>query len=429
MKTHKYHISTRAVQAGYDPKNAEPRVPGIIQSSTYAFDTAEQIGDVFDLKDTAHIYSRISNPTVSQLEEKINSLEGGTGALALSSGHAAVALAIMNLCYAGDHFVTAKSLYGGTINLFTTTLKRYGITCTFVDQDAPLSILQQAIQPNTKLVFAESLTNPGMEVLDFEKFSEFARKNQLPLIIDNTFPTPVLCQPFKYGANIVIHSTTKFIDGHATSLGGVIVDGGNFDWANGKFNDFTEPDPSYNGVRYVLDFKDNPFVVKARTQLLRDFGPCLSPFNAFMTYHGCQTLALRMERHSFNTLKLAQWLEQHPQVEWVKYPGLESSSYFDLGKKYLPNGASGVLAFGYKGNFEDTKKFINELELARLVVHVGDIRTGVVHPASMTHRQLNEKQLLDIQITPNLIRVSVGIEEISDIIADFEQAFNGIYTN
>jgi O-acetylhomoserine (thiol)-lyase len=422
MTTQNLHIATRTVQSGYDPKNAEPRVPSIVQSTTYAFDTAEQIGDVFDLKDKAHIYSRISNPTVAQLEEKITALEEGTGALALSSGHAAIAIAIMNLCVAGDHFVTAKSLYGGTINLFSTTLKKYGISCTFVNQDAPILELQKAIQPNTKLIFAESLTNPGMEVLDFEKFSKFAQNNGLPLIIDNTFPTPILCQPFKHGANIVIHSTTKFIEGHATSLGGVIVDGGNFNWENGSFPDFTTPDESYHGVCYAVDFKENPFVVKARTQLLRDFGPCLSPFNAFMTYHGCQTLALRMERHSENTLKLAQWLEQHPNVDWVRYPGLKTSTYYELGKMYLPDGASGVLAFGYKGGIEETKQFINKLKLARLVVHVGDIRTSVVHPASMTHRQLNEEQLLDIKITPNLIRVSVGIENINDIVADFKQA-------
>jgi O-acetylhomoserine (thiol)-lyase len=422
MTTQNLHIATRTVQSGYDPKNAEPRVPSIVQSTTYAFDTAEQIGDVFDLKDKAHIYSRISNPTVAQLEEKITALEEGTGALALSSGHAAIALAIMNLCVAGDHFVTAKSLYGGTINLFSTTLKKYGISCTFVNQDAPIHELQKAVQPNTKLIFAESLTNPGMEVLDFEKFSKFAQNNGLPLIIDNTFPTPILCQPFKHGANIVIHSTTKFIEGHATSLGGVIVDGGNFNWENGNFPDFTTPDESYHGVCYAVDFKENPFVVKARTQLLRDFGPCLSPFNAFMTYHGCQTLALRMERHSENTLKLAQWLEQHPNVDWVRYPGLKTSAYYELGKMYLPDGASGVLAFGYKGGIEETKQFINKLKLARLVVHVGDIRTSVVHPASMTHRQLNEEQLLDINITPNLIRVSVGIENINDIVADFKQA-------
>ncbi|MBI9068731.1 MAG: O-acetylhomoserine aminocarboxypropyltransferase/cysteine synthase [Salinivirgaceae bacterium] len=422
MTTKKLNIATQAVQAGYEPKNTEPRVPGIIQSTTYKFDTAEQIGDVFDLKDTAHIYSRISNPTVNQLEAKINALEGGKGALALSSGHAAVTLSILNVCSAGDHFVAAKSLYGGTINLFSHTLKKYGITCTFINQDAHLNELNKAVQPNTKLIFAESLSNPGMEVLDFEKFATFAKQNELPFIIDNTFPTPILCRPFEFGANIIIHSTTKFIDGHATSLGGVIVDGGNFNWNNGKYPDFTEPDESYHGVKYYEYFKNNPFVVKARTQLLRDFGPCLSPFNAFLTYHGCQTLALRMERHSENTLSLANWLEKHPKVQWVKYPGLASSAYHELSKKYLPNGASGVLTFGYKGSFEDTKKFINKLKLAKLVVHVGDIRTSVVHPASMTHRQLSEKQLLDINITPNLIRVSVGIEHIDDIRADFEQA-------
>jgi O-acetylhomoserine (thiol)-lyase len=418
------HINTRTVQSGYEPKNTEPRVPGIIQSTTYKFDTAEQIGDVFDLKDSSHIYSRISNPTVNQLEEKINALEEGTGALALASGHAAIALTILNLCSAGDHFVATKSLYGGTINLFSSTLKKYGITCTFINQDDPIEELQKAIKPNSKLIFAESLTNPGMEVLDFDKFSKLSKNNKLPLVIDNTFPTPVLCQPFKHGANIIVHSTTKFIDGHATSLGGVIVDGGNFNWDNGKFLEFTEPDESYHGVIYSQDFKENPFVVKARTQLLRDFGPCMSPFNAFMTYHGCQTLALRMERHSYNTLKFAQWLENNANVEWVKYTGLESSPYYELSKKYLPNGASGVLTFGYKGDLSETKKVINKLKLAKLVVHVGDIRTGVVHPASMTHRQLSEKQLSDINITPNLIRVSVGIEHIDDIIADFKQAFN-----
>lgn len=422
MTNSKLHISTRAVQAGYSPENAETRVPSIAQSTTYAFDTAEQIANVFDLQDTAHIYSRISNPTVAQLEDKVSALEGGTGALALASGHAAVSIAIMNVCVAGDHFIAAKSLYGGTINLFTHTLKKYGIDCTFVDQDAPIEEMQKALQPNTRLIFAESLTNPGMEVLNFTKFSRFAKINQLPLIIDNTFPTPILCQPFDHGANIVIHSTTKFIDGHATSLGGVIVDGGNFDWANGKFPAFTEPDETYNGVVYTDDFKENPFVVKARTQLLRDFGPCMSPFNAFLTFHGCQTLALRMEKHSMNSLQLAEWLEDHDKVEWVRYAGLESSPYIELSKQYLPYGASGVVAFGYKGDFEATQKFINKLKLARLVVHVGDIRTGVVHPASMTHRQLTEQQLLDINITSNLIRVSVGIEDINDIIADFEQA-------
>lgn len=422
MTDKKLHISTRAVQAGYSPKNAETRVPSIAQSTTYAFESAEQIANVFDLQDTAHIYSRISNPTVEQLEAKITALEGGTGALALASGHAAVSIAIMNICVAGDHFIAAKSLYGGTINLFTHTLSKFGITCTFVDQDAPIEEMQKALQPNTKLVFAESLTNPGMEVLNFTKFSRFAKINQLPLIIDNTFPTPILCQPFDHGANIIIHSTTKFIDGHATSLGGIIVDGGNFDWANGKFPAFTEPDETYNGVIYTEDFKENPFVVKARTQLLRDFGPCMSPFNAFMTFHGCQTLALRMEKHSMNSLQLAEWLEDHDKVEWVRYAGLESSPYIELSKQYLPDGASGVVAFGYKGSFEETQQFINKLKLARLVVHVGDIRTGIVHPASMTHRQLTEQQLLDINITPNMIRVSVGIEDINDIIADFKQA-------
>ncbi len=416
------NIATKAVQAGYNPKNAEARVPSIIQSTTYKFDTAEQIADVFDLKDTAHIYSRISNPTVQCLEEKITSLEGGSGSLALSSGHAAVSTVIFNLCSSGDHFVSAKSLYGGTINLFAQTLKKFNIEVTFVDQDASIEEIQKAIRPNTKLIFAESLTNPGMEVLDFEKFSKLTQQNKLPLVIDNTFPTPILCRPFEHGANVIVHSTTKFIDGHATSLGGVIVDGGNFDWGNGNFPDFTEPDPSYHGISYWAEFKETAFVAKARTQILRDLGACLSPFNAFMTYHGCQTLALRMEKHSENTLALAKYLESNSKVEWVKYAALESSEYYKLSKKYLPNGASGVLAFGYNGDIEQTKTFINKLKLANIVVHVGDIRTSVVHPASMTHRQLNQKQLKEINITANMIRVSVGIEHIDDIIADFKQA-------
>lgn len=422
MENQNLHIATLAVQSGYEPKNTEPRVPSIVQSTTYKFDTVEQIADVFDLKDPAHTYSRISNPTLAQLEEKIAVLEGGAGALAVATGHAAVTIAILNLCKSGDHFVAAKSLYGGTINLFSVTLKRFGIEVTFVDQDAPLDELQKAICPNTKLVFAETLTNPGMEVLDFDKFGKFASQNQLPLVIDNTFPTPVLCQPFKYGANIIIHSTTKFIEGHATSMGGIIVDGGNFNWANGKFPEFTEPNPSYHGVSFYNQFKETAFVAKARTELLRDLGPCLSPFNAFITFYGCQTLALRMERHSYNTLELAKYLAEHPKVESVRYPGLQSSKYYELGQKYLPNGASGVLTFGYNGSVNEAAAFLNRLKLTKLVVHVGDIRTSVLHPASMTHRQLSEEQLREIGITPNMIRVSVGIEDISDIIADFQQA-------
>ena len=422
MKKNKLHISTKAVQAGYEPGNSEPRVPSITQSTTYKFDTAEQIGDVFEMKDTAHIYSRLSNPTVQALEAKITALEGGTGSLALSSGHAAVSTTIFNLCNSGDHFISAKSLYGGTINLFSQTLKKFNIGVTYVDQDASIEEIQKAIRPNTKMVYAESLTNPGIEVLDFEKFSKLAKQNKLPLVIDNTFPTPILCRPFEHGANVIVHSTTKFIDGHATSLGGVIVDGGNFDWGNGNFPDFVDPDVAVNNVSYWNNFKETAFVVKARKQLLSNLGPCMSPFNAFLTFHGCQTLALRMQKHSENALGLAKFLDAHENVEWVKYAGLPTNAYYELSKKYLPNGASGVLAFGYNGSVEETKAFINRLQLASLVVHVGDIRTGVVHPASMTHRQLTEEQMIDINITPNLIRVSVGIEDVNDLIEDFKQA-------
>lgn len=422
MQKKNLHISTKAVQSGYEPGNAEPRIPSITQSTTYKFDTAEQIGDVFEMKDSAHIYSRLSNPTVQALEEKITALEGGTAALALSSGSAAVSTAIFNLCNSGDHFISAKSLYGGTINLFSQTLKKFKIEVTYVDQNASIEEIQKHVRENTKFVYAESLTNPGIEVLDFEKFSKFAKHNKLPLVIDNTFPTPILCRPFEHGANVIIHSTTKFIDGHATSLGGVIVDGGNFDWENDKFPDFTTPDPSVNNVCYWQDFGKTAFVVKARKQLLSNLGPCMSPFNAFMTFHGCQTLALRMQKHSENALELAKFLESHDNVEWIKYAGLENNPYYKLSKRYLPDGASGVLAFGYKGSEEQAKAFINRLELASLVVHVGDIRTGVVHPASMTHRQLTDQQMIDIDIAPNLIRVSVGIEDVNDLIEDFKQA-------
>lgn len=422
MKLQNLHIATRAVQAGYTPKNKEPRIPSIIQSTTYKFDTAEQIGDVFDLKDKAHIYSRISNPTVQALEEKIAALEGGTGALAFASGHAAISAAIFNLCNSGDHFISTKSLYGGTFNMFSQTFKKFNISVSFVNQDAPAGEIEKLIQPNTKLIYAESLTNPGMEVLDFEKFSTVAQKNKLPLVVDNTFPTPVLCRPFEHGANLIIHSTTKFIDGHATSLGGIIVDGGNFNWDNPRFPEFTTPDPTYNNIIYCKEFKQNVFIIKAKNQILKDLGPCMSPFNAFMTFHGCQTLVLRMKQHSENALKLAEFLKGHPKADNVKYAGLPDSAYYKLAQKYMPLGASGVVAFDYKGTVEETKRFINKLELASLVVHVGDIRTSVVHPASMTHRQLNEKQLSEINISPSSIRISVGIEFIEDIIADFNQA-------
>lgn len=422
MNKKKFHISTRAVQSGYEPKNAEPRVPSIVQSTTYKFDTAEQIGDVFEMKDKAHIYSRLSNPTVQALEEKIKILENGTAAVAFSSGQAAITTAILNLCNSGDHFISAQSLYGGTIGLFSTLFKKFNIEVTYIDQDAPIEEIQKEIKPNTKLVYAETLTNPGNEVLDFEKFSKLAQQNKVPLVIDNTFPTPILCRPFEHGANIVIHSTTKYIDGHATSLGGIIVEGGNFDWGNGNFPDFVEPDPGVNNVSYWNDYKNTAFVVKARKQLLGNLGPCMAPFNAFLTFHGCQTLALRMPKHSENALTLAKFLENHEKIEWVKYAGLPSNKYFELSKKYLPDGASGVLAFAYKGNAEETKAFTNRLQLISLVVHVGDIRTCVVHPASMTHKQLSEQQMKDINITPSLIRLSVGIEDVNDLIDDFKQA-------
>ncbi len=422
MDDKKLHIATRAVQSGYSPKNAEPRIPSITQSTTYKYDSAEQLGDVFDLKESSHLYSRISNPTIQALEEKIAALEGGTGALAFASGHAAISAAIFNLCSSGDHFISTKSLYGGTFNMFSQSFKKFNISVTFVDQDASAKEIEKHITANTKLIYAESLTNPGMEVLDFEKFVAIAKKNELPLVIDNTFPTPILCRPIEHGANLVIHSTTKFIDGHATSVGGVIVDGGNFNWKNPKFPEFNTPDPTYNQVIYSERFKETAFIVKAKNQIVKDLGPCMSPFNAFMTFHGCQTLALRMKQHAENALHLAQFLKEHPKAQNVKYAGLPDNPYYSLAQKYMPMGTSGVLAFDYCGTLEETKTFINKLRLVSLVVHVGDIRSSVVHPASMTHRQLTEQQLKEINIAPSSIRVSVGIEDINDIIADFEQA-------
>lgn len=419
----KYSQETLCVQAGYEPKNGEARILPIVQSTTYKYDDADEVGKLFDLEAEGHMYSRISNPTVAALENKITALEGGIGALATSSGQSANLIAILTICNAGEHVLAMSNLYGGTFTLFTSTLKKMGIEVSFINYKADALEIEANIQSNTKLIFAETIGNPGVDVLDINMVSEVAHKNNIPLVVDNTFATPYLCRPFEFGADIVTHSTTKYLDGHATSVGGVIVDSGKFDWEkSGKFPHLTDEDPSYHGLSYTTKFKEAAYIVKARVAFLRDMGNTMSPFNAFLTNLGAETLALRMERHSKNALEIAKFLENHPNVAWINYPLLESSESYELAKKYLPNGASGIIAFGVKGGAQNGKKFINSLELASLVVHVGDIRTHVLHPASMTHRQLSEEAQIKAGIKPDMIRLSVGIENVEDIIKDLDKA-------
>jgi O-acetylhomoserine (thiol)-lyase len=419
-----WKFATKAVQGGYEPKNGEPRILPIFQSTTYKYDDADQVAGLFDLQVTGHMYTRISNPTVQAFEEKVALLEGGVGAVATSSGQAATMLAILNICESGQHIVASSTLYGGTYTLLSSTLRKLGIEVTFVGPNSGSEEIEKCFRKNTKALFAETIGNPGLNVLDFAKFSGVAKKMGVPLIVDNTFATPYLCRPFEHGANIIIHSATKYIDGHATSVGGIVVDGGNFNWDNGNYPEITEPDPTYHGLRYWETFKEAAYITKLRVTLLRDMGPSMSPFNAFLSSLGLETLHLRMQKHSENALELAKYLSNHPKVAWVKYPGLEENLSFSLAQKYLPLGASGILTFGVKGGVKAGKTFINNVRLATLVVHVGDIRTYVLHPASMTHRQLTEEQQLASGVTPDMIRVSVGIEDIEDIKADFQQALS-----
>ena len=416
-------IETKTIQCGWEPKNGEPRVLPIYQSTTYKYDSAKEVAMLFDLEVAGHMYSRISNPTCEALETKIAALEGGIGALVTSSGQNASTIAITNLCSSGDHFIAVGAIYGGTVSLFTNTLKKMGIEVTLVDANLPLEALKTYIKPNTKAIFGETIANPALDVLDFKKFSTLAKEAGLPLIVDNTFATPYLCRPLELGANIVIHSATKYLDGHAISVGGVIVDGGNFDWSNGKFPEFTTPDKSYHGIVYTEKFGKLAYIVKARVQWIRDLGSYLSPMNAFLTNVGMETLHVRMDRHCENALKLASFLESHPNVSWVNYPGLKSHKHYDRANEYL-KGASGVLTFGVKGGMDEGEKVMNALKLAAIVVHVADVRTGVLHPASMTHRQLSKEEQVLAGVTPDLIRVTVGIEHSDDIIADFDQALN-----
>lgn len=418
----KISVETLCVQGGYSPENGETRIAPISQSTTYKYDNADEVGDLFNLTKEGHMYSRISNPTLEVLEKKIADMEGGIGAVSTSSGQAANLLAVLTICKAGEHIVAFNNLYGGTLTLLSSTLKNFGIEASFVDLDASDEEIEGKIKENTKLLFGETLGNPGLKVLDIERFAKLAHRNNIPLIVDNTFPTPYLCRPIEYGADIVTHSTTKYLDGHATSVGGMIVDSGKFNWENGKFNCLTDEDPNYHGLSYTETFKNAAYITKARVVYLRDLGSTMSPFNAFLTNLGTETLALRMDKHSSNALTIAKYLESNPNVAWINYPLLESNGEYELAKKYLPNGASGIISFGVKGGVEEGKKFINSLKLATLVVHVGDIRTHVLHPASMTHRQLSKEAQMAAGIEENMIRLSVGIENVDEIIADLDQA-------
>jgi len=417
-----WHIETQAVQGNYQPKAAESRTPPIHQSTTFKYDKAEHMAQLFDLDCPDPMYTRLGNPTTSVFEEKIALLEGGVAALATSSGQAATALAILNICQSGQHVVAASTLYGGTFSLFANTFPKFGIEVTFVDPNSPLEEMQKAFRPQTRCLFAETIGNPGLNILDFKKFSTLSREMAVPLIIDNTLASPYLCQPLQHGADIVVHSATKYIDGHGTCVGGVIVDSGRFAWTPEKYPEICEPDSSYHGLKYLEKFGPLAYIVKARAQYMRDLGVTPAPQNSFLFDHGLTTLHLRMERHSSNALALAKFLDAHPNVSWVNYPGLESHSSFALAQQYLPKGASGVLTFGIKGGRDSGIKFMEACRLIAMVVHVGDARSCVLHPASTTHRQLSEEQQIASGVSPDLIRLSVGIENIDDLIADVDQA-------
>lgn len=420
----KFAPETVCIQGGWQPKNGEPRVLPIYQSTTFKYETSEQMGRLFDLEESGYFYTRLANPTNDAVASKICQLEGGVAAMLTSSGQAANLYAIINICSAGDHVVSSATIYGGSSNLFTVTLKRFGIEFTLVDPDASEEELEQAFRPNTRAVFGETIANPALVVLDIEKFARLAHKHGVPLIIDNTFATPINCRPFEWGADIVTHSTTKYMDGHALTVGGCIVDSGNFDWdAHGdKFPGLTTPDDSYHGVIYTKKFGKGAYITKATVQLMRDMGAIQSPQNAFLLNVGLETLHLRVPRHCENALRVAEYLLAREDVEWVNYPGLKGDKYHELAEKYMPNGTCGVISFGLKGGREAASLFMDKLKLAAIVTHVADARTSVLHPASHTHRQLNEEQLAEAGVDPSLIRLSVGIESVDDIIADIKQA-------
>ena len=416
--------ATLCVQAGWEPKNGEPRVVPIYQSTTFKYDDSDEMGMLFDLKKEGYFYTRLANPTNDAVAKKIAALEGGVGAVLTSSGQAANFYAIFNICGAGDHFITSNEIYGGTYNLFGVTLKKLGIDCTFVSPDASEEEIQKAFRPNTKALFGETITNPGCNILDIEKFARIAHRNGVPLIVDNTFATPVNCRPFEWGCDIVTHSTTKYMDGHATQVGGCVVDSGNFDWEAyaEKFPGLTTPDESYHGLTYTKAFGKMAYTTKLVSQLMRDLGSIPSPHNAFLLNLGLETLHLRMPQHCKNAQKVAEFLHDDPHVAWVHYSGLKDDKNYGLAQKYLPNGSCGVMAFGLKGTRETTIKFMDALRLICIVTHVADARTCILHPASHTHRQLSEEQLLEAGVAPDLIRLSIGIEDVEDILDDIRQA-------
>lgn len=417
------HPETLCIQAGYHPANGAPRVLPICQSTTYRFESAAHLGDLFDLAVPGHMYTRISNPTVACVEEKIAALEGGVGALCTSSGQSATLLAVLNLAGAGQNIVSLSSIYGGTVNLFAVTLKKLGIEVRFASQEQPDAALDALFDANTRLVFGETIANPALTVLDIRRMSALAHRHGVPLVVDNTFATPILCRPFDFGADIVVHSTSKYMDGHATVLGGAVVDGGRFDWtASGRFPELTEPDPSYHGVIYAERFGRAAYIEKARAQLMRDLGTTMQPLAAFLLNLGLETLALRMERHCSNALRVAEALQRDPRVAWTEYPLLPGSGGHALAREYLPKGAAGVVSFGVKGGREAAMRFLDALRLAAIVVHVADARTSALHPASTTHRQLTDEQLQACGITPEQVRLSVGLEHVDDILADLDQA-------
>ena len=410
------------LHGGYTPGNGEPRVLPIAQSTTFTYESTAAVARLFDLQDEGFFYTRLANPTIDAVERKIAELEGGVGALCTASGQAANLLAILNVARSGDHIISTASIYGGTFNLFAVTLKKMGIEVTFVDQTAPDAEIEKAIRPDTRAIFGETLTNPSLDVLDIERMAALAHRHGLPLIVDNTFATPILCRPFDFGADIVVHSTTKYMDGHAVQMGGVIVDSGRFDWTQGRFPEFTEPDASYHGLIYTQTFGKAAYIVKARVQLMRDLGCCQTPQGAFYLNLGLETLPLRMRQHCANAEAVARHLAAHPKVESVTYPRLEGHPHKELADKYLPQGCSGVISFSLKGGRDAGARFIDALKLVSLQVHVADIRSCVLHPASSTHRQLSDQQLRDAGITPGMVRFSVGLENIDDILADVDQA-------
>ncbi len=419
------HINTKCIQEGYEPKSGEARVLPIYQSTTFKYEDAKTLGDLFDFNASGHFYTRLSNPTVEAVEKKIAALEGGVGAMLCSSGQGATTASILTVCSAGDHIVSSNSIYGGSFNLLNITLRKMGIETTFISPDATTEEIEAAIRPETKLLFGESVANPALTVLDIERWADVAHKHGMPLFVDNTFPSPVNCRPFEWGADIIIHSTSKYLDGHAMALGGCVVDSGKFDWtASDRFKNFCAPDESYHGLVYPEKFGAAAFIAKARAQMMRDMGMMMSPMNAFLLNVGIETLHLRMREHCANAQKVAEFLANDKRISWVNFPGLENNKYHELAKKYMPNGTCGVISFGIKGGREAAGKFMESVKLAAPVIHVADARTCILHPASTTHRQLSDSQLIECGVTPDLIRMSVGIEHVDDIIEDISQALD-----